>query len=471
MKSRNSYLLKNTLIFAIGSFATKFISFFLVPLYTNILSPSEYGIIDLIYAICTILVPFFTLNISESIMRFSLDKNANKQKITNIGTTIFTISIIFACLLIPLTYLIPFYKEYSLYIFLYFISLAGSQIYLANLKGQEKLVYYTIGNIIHTFLIAFFNILFLVVLKKGIEGYFLAYILSNFTTTLYSMIFSDAFTSLKEYTFDKKIAKEMIKYSVVLIPTSFMWWIMNSSDRIMVSKMISTTANGIYAISYKIPSLISTIVTTFTQAWLFSAIKIKDDKDNEKYTNEVYNNLYFISFICGIGIFMILKHFLKFYVSKEYFDAWKYIPFLIIGVIFQTLASFISTSYNVNKDNRGFLFSGLLGAILNIILNFIFIPFIGIYGAALATCLSYISVYIYRLVDTKKYVKIHVLKIKYIISYILLILSAVTVYINSIFGQLLLILEFIITLVLFRSELVSLVKSIAGKYLKRKGMS
>lgn len=454
MKKKNNYLFKNTLLFAIGNFATKFISFFLVPLYTNILAPSEYGTIDLVFAVCTILVPFFTLNISESLLRFSLDKNKVQSDITNIGTIIFLFSLISGLLLIPIMNLFDIFKSYSIYIYLYFISLVGSQIYLANLKGIEKLSKYTIGNILHTFFIAFFNIVFLVYFKLGIKGYFLAYIISNFITTFYALINGNTVKYFLNFKFNKKLAYEMIKYSVVLIPTSFMWWIMNSSDRIMINNMISSTANGIYAISCKIPSLVSTVVTTFTQAWLFSAISEKDSKDNEKYTNNVFNYLYFISFFCTIFVIYCIKFFMKIYVSPDYFSAWKYVPFLIIGVLFQNLASFVSTSYSVYKDNKGFLFSGTFGAVLNIILNFILIPAIGIYGAALATCLSYMAVFIYRIFDTKKYIVIDVYSKKYIYSYFILLCIAFFVYIEGLLGFILLLCTFLISIYIFKNDFI-----------------
>ena len=85
MESRIKYLFKNTAIFTIGNFATKVISFFLIPLYTNVLTTSEYGIVDLVVTISTITVPIITLNMMEAVMRFNLDKGADNNKFTKIG--------------------------------------------------------------------------------------------------------------------------------------------------------------------------------------------------------------------------------------------------------------------------------------------------------------------------------------------------------------------------------------------------
>ena len=221
-KSRGKYLIKNTLILTIGNFASKFISFFLIPLYTNILTTAEYGKVDLIMTFCMMLIPFISLNISESVMRYSLDKNSNMEDITKIANFFYLTSSIIGLLIIPISLSLEKYSDFSFLIYFYFISSLGDQIYFALLKGQERLKRYTLGNVLHTLLIAIFNIFFLVLIRKGIKGYMIAYIIADFLIFLYAFIASSSYKYLG-FKFDKTLFKEMIKYSVVLIPTSFMW--------------------------------------------------------------------------------------------------------------------------------------------------------------------------------------------------------------------------------------------------------
>lgn len=429
-ETRANKLINNTIIFAIGNFATKFISFFLVPLYTNYLTTTEYGTIDFIYTICTIAIPIITLNIFEAIMRFSLDKDANIKKIISIGNTLVLTAIIVGLLIIPILNFTEF-SEYSIMCYLYLITTATSQIYLTALKGQKKLKLYTVGNVLNTLLIAVLNILFLVKYDLGINGYFLAYIISNGIIIIYAFVIGKLWQYLTKYEFDKKLFKEMTKYSIILIPNSFMWWIINSVDRIMITSYISTSANGIYAISYKIPTMLTTIMSVFTQAWLFSAIEEDESEDKKEYTNKVFELLFVIITTMSIGLIAISKVFLKIYVAPEFYTAWKYMPYLLVGFVFLTMSTFISTSYNVNKDSKGFLKSGMLGALCNIVLNAIFIPLIGVSGAALATMISYIAIFTYRLIDTKKYVQINILKMKYFIMTVLLSISAILIFIEN----------------------------------------
>ena len=409
-QQRNKYLLKNTVIFSIGNFGTKIISFFLVPLYTNILTTREYGTVDLIYTIGMVLVPLLTLNIGESIMRFALDKDADCDKIMSTGITILIFGAIIGLLILPIANLFESVSNYSIYIYLYTLTLAFSQIFLCYLRGKEFLLKYSIGNIIQSLTIAIFNIIFLIGMKKGIEGYLMAYILANVCTGLYGFWAGKVNLVIKKYSIDIELSKNMIKYSVVLIPNSFMWWIMNSSDRMMVSAMISVTANGV--------------------------------------------------FVVATGLLMIMKPFLSVYVGKEYYTAWHYVPYLIVGFVFMTLGSFIATSYTVHKDSMGFLISGTVGAIINLILNFILIPMMGVSGAAFATCISYFGVFVYRIKDTQKYIKLRVFKRKQICGYALLILSAMTCYLDNCIGQTLLVIEFICIILLNKEFVKGMLKII-----------
>lgn len=459
-QQRNKYLLKNTVIFSIGNFGTKIISFFLVPLYTNILTTREYGTVDLIYTIGMVLVPLLTLNIGESIMRFALDKDADCDKIMSTGITILIFGAIIGLLILPIANLFESVSNYSIYIYLYTLTLAFSQIFLCYLRGKEFLLKYSIGNIIQSLTIAIFNIIFLIGMKKGIEGYLMAYILANVCTGLYGFWAGKVNLVIKKYSIDIELSKNMIKYSVVLIPNSFMWWIMNSSDRMMVSAMISVTANGVYAVAYKIPTLLSTITTIFNQAWSYSAIREDESEDKEEYNNRVYENLVTIVIVVATGLLMIMKPFLSVYVGKEYYTAWHYVPYLIVGFVFMTLGSFIATSYTVHKDSMVFLISGTVGAIINLILNFILIPMMGVSGAAFATCISYFGVFVYRIKDTQKYIKLRVFKRKQICGYALLILSAMTCYLDNCIGQTLLVIEFICIILLNKEFVKGMLKII-----------
>ena len=467
-EQRAKYLMKNTAIFAIGSIATKLISFFLAPLYTNALTTEQYGTADLVTTICTVLAPIIILNISEGVMRFALDKDVDYIKIMSIGISVFFIAIFVGLLIIPVAAVFPSVSEYATYIYFYTIMLAGSQLFLCYLRGKELLTRYAVGNIIQTFSIAILNIIFLLYQGQGLKGYFKAYIYASLITMIYAMIVGNVKEVFCNPRFEKKLTIEMIEYSIVLIPNTFMWWIMNSSDRLMVTAMIGASANGIYAVSYKVPSLVSTFTGIFNQAWGYSAIHENESEDRDQYSNSVYKGLVAASVIVGAGLLFIMKPFLRFYVETSYYGAWKYTPYLIIGNVFMTMGTFLASSYTVNKDSKGFLFSAITGALINIILNYFLIPIMGVSGAACSTCFSYIVVFIYRVIDTRKYIKINVLNKKHMIAYVILILSAFFMFIDGILSEVLLFIGVIAEIIIFNDVWSVILKRIVhGRKLKR----
>lgn len=469
---RKKYLAKNTALFALNSIGTRLITFLLVPIYTKAFDTSEYGSVDLATTIATILVPIITINIGEAVMRFSLDENADQDKIISIGVVFAALSVVLGTSVFAILKIFPQIQVNAGIVYLYCIFQGLYQTSCCNLRGQEKLLQYAIGNIISTFLAAILNILFLLVFKLGINGYFLAYILSFLVASTYCSISGGLLKALKKISIDKQLMKNMVKYSIVLVPNSLMWWIMNSSDHIMVTAMIGIAENGIYAISYKLPSILSALSTVFNQAWAYSAIHEDKSDDREAFNNNMYDKLVRFLLIVTVVLMCIMKPFMKMYVSAAYYDAWKYTPYLLVGNFFLTMATFLSTFYTVNKDSRGFLYSGTVGAVINIGLNALLIPIIDIHGAALATCISYICVFLYRVCDTQKYMRVEVFRKQYVVGYMVLILTAATMFVDGLIGQIVLCLETMAIILLnirFVQDCLRMVSRSIVKMTKRKG--
>lgn len=462
MTTKNKYLFKNTIIFGIGNFATKLISFLLVPLYTNVMNVEQFGVVDLLYTISMFLIPLVTLNISESVLRFSLDKENNSNKISTIMMITLLFTSVSSLMVVPILKIFPNYSNYSFLFYFYLITTAFSQIFLYNLKGKEKLKLYSFGNFIYAFFIAVLNILFLKWMNFGVVGYFLSYIISNIIILIYSLVFGNIIKDFTKFEFDKKLFIKMIKYSIVLIPTSFMWWIINFMDRVMITSILGLEENGIYAISYKIPTILTVISSIFTQAWLFSAIKEKDSEDIGEYTNTLFNFLAFGLIIIANVLTIVIKPLFSIYVSADYFVAWKYVPFLMIGYIFLTLSTFVSTSYNVNKDSKGLLISASIGAIVNVILNFIMIPTLGLFGATFATIISYFCVFVYRIINIKKYILIKI-DFRFLLSIILSVFISILIYFDEIIFIILQILLLFIIIIIHKKKLISIFKKIKFK--------
>ena len=224
------------------------------------------------------------------------------------------------------------------------------------------------------------------------------------------------------------------------------------------------------AVSYKLPTLVSTLTGIFNQAWSYSAIREEGTSDETEYNNKMFKTLSAIAFMMGIGLLLLTKPFLGVYVADSYYDAWKYTPFLIIGCVYLTLGTFMATSYTVHKDSFGYLFSGSFGAAFNILLNFILIPVIGVYGAALATCISYIAVFMFRVFHTRKYIKYDIMYKEFILGSLLMLVSAILMFVDGMKGFLLQLVILLIGFTVFSKTWIPMLQFFLNK-IQRKRVS
>lgn len=469
--SRSKYLLKNTVIFALGNFSTKLIAFFLVPFYTYVLTTEEYGVINLIFTLATLIGPFLMVNLQDAVRRFALESNADHKAILSIEWGVIIVGHLFGLLLIPLAKMYAPISSYSLELYFYIVSLSANTIFLEYLRGIEKMKAYSICSVLSSLIIAVLNIFFLTRMQLGVSGYFLAYIIAFTFSSLIAIIIGKQYTVFREWKWDKTLFRNMIKFSIPMIPNSLLWWVSSSSDHIMVTHFINAAANGIYTVSYKIPTLISTVSNIFMQAWQISAIKENDSKDNDDFSNIMFDGyIRFITLFTGF-LLVIIKPFMYIYVNPSFVEAWKYTPFLIIGYAFSTLGTFVGTPYYVYKDMKGNMFSAASGAMINVILNAILIPTLGIQGAAIATCFSYIVVFIYRVFDTRKYVILNFKKKEYVAFLSGILLLSALCYVDIQWKIFIMLIIYAYLIVLNKKLIGTLYRSLKQRKMKKKNLS
>lgn len=429
-KTKN--LIKNTIIFAIGNFGAKFVSFVLVPLYTTFLTPVEYGIIDIISTIGTLITPLLMLNIHEAVLRFLLDKNTNKLKIVSLCKITFLLNLVLSISCFFIFKNISEYSEYANYIALLFCSLAILPIVLSYARGTEKVKTYSALSIAQTLLFSLLNILFLVVFGMKIKGYLLSLIISNLVIALIGVFVTDMYKYIFRFEFDKSYFNSMLKYCVFLIPNSVLWWIINSSDKIMIKYMMSVDYVGLFAVAYKIPSILLVFVTIFVQAWHLTTMKEMDDETSNNYANNLFQIMVSTLFCISSLFILFIKIIMKFYVSADYFTAWEYSPILFLCFIFLSLSNFVSVSFAKAKDTKNIMISSLIGAIINIILNFALIPIFGVNGASIAACIAYFIIFIYKVIVGRKYICYSVFTIRNILYVVLIVIQICLSYISNV---------------------------------------
>lgn len=427
--TKEKELAKNTIIIFLGKFCTQFLTFFLLPLYTAVLTSKEYGTVDLITTYISLIVPIITLQIEMGMFRELIDNRGNlKQEKEIISSGIFSVVVQFIICLAVYIILGTFINiPFSLYIVLNVLAVMLSNVLLQISRGFGDNICYSIGSTIAGVGTVLFNILFLVILKWDIEGMLLSTAIANFLATLFLFIKLKLYKYFHFSSINKKTTKKIIKYSLPLVPNGLIWWVINVSDRTIISIFLGTAANGIYAISNKFSSVLIQIYNVFNLSWTESAALHISDSDRDEFFSNTFNSiLKLFSSVC-IMLIGLLPLIFNILINSSYDESYMYIPILLLGMIFNIIVSFIGCIYVAKKLTKQVATTSFWSGLINIVINLLLINIIGIYAAAISTVVAFAVMSIYRIIDVQKYVKLK-LDFKMIVILIMLFIIECSMY-------------------------------------------
>ncbi len=457
-------LLSNTLIFAVGTFSSKVLVFLLMPLYTSVLNETQYGTVDLMVQIGNFLLPVVSCGIINGIIRFGLDKYYKKSDVFTTGFLTIISGFLLLLLLEPLLVHIPYLNEntFMIYVFVLMSSMRSLCSQFVRAKGYVKL--YAIDGILSTATTIFFNVLYLVVLKWGINGYMLAMISADTLSSIFLFYIAGLGHYLKIRHLNLSTSKEMLRYSIPLIPNSIFWWINNMASRYLIAGFLGAEANGLFAVAYKIPTIIVLMSNIFMDAWQMSAVSDSPSKLASFFTRVF---LCYQALICtaASGLILFSKVITKILVSDAFYPSWKFIPLLLLSTVFSCMSTFLGSVYMVEKKSvLNFITTGI-GAIINVSLSFFLIQTdLAVNGAALATFISYLVVFVLRIIDTRRFLPMQFNAPKLIFNTAVLIAQAV-IMILEIRGWILF--EVVLTMLMVVANIGSLFVAVRHVLFKR----
>ncbi|MCT2872723.1 lipopolysaccharide biosynthesis protein [Limosilactobacillus fermentum] len=425
MKNRYSKLMDNSALFAIANLGTKLIQFFLVPLYTYALSTSAYGTVDLMITTVSMLTPIFSLSIFDAVFRYTMDRDADYKRVFTIGLGVTIIGLLLLGLFVPIFDLLKI--PYATY----FAIMLGLSLFNSLLQNFARSIGYVkvfaFSGVINALSTTLLSILFLVVLKLGIEGYINSLIISSVITLAFLVIGAQAWKYVSFKTISIEYLKKMLRYCIPLIPNAFSWWFTNDANRYFILLFVGTAGNGLYAVANKMPSILSVLFNIFSQAWQLSAVEEYDSKDKNEFYSNIFNYL-MLFLLLGVGaILVVLKPFMSVYTSSSFYESWKIVPFLLMAAVYSNLSGFLGTVFLAAKKTASLFSTTIIGMLLNLIFNVVLIPIIGLNGAGLGSAIGFIIVSILRLRKASKedYVKINVDTKMCLTSHVLIILMIV----------------------------------------------
>lgn len=422
---KKASLSKLTLIYMIGNFSSRILSFLLVFVMTYTLTREEIGKYDLIITTISLIVPFVSTQIDAAQLRWLLDApdKAAKDKIFNTVFLYLAFNIVCYSVLFFVAYFI-FRIEYALYIYV----LSVFQVMLPTLQqgvrglGKNKLYAYT--GVIYSLLYVSATVFFLYVLKASVEGVLVGNIIATSLVVIFLIIKNKWYENFKLQRPDKALLKNLINYSLPLLPNSISWWLVGSSTRYVILLYLGVQANGIFAISFKYPTIIMMLSNVFNLAWQEKAIKLSS-ADNIKAEAGLILDKYIRLLLGAIIVLSSCSKFIMFHlVDKNFFEAWKYMPILLYAVFLQALAAFYGVGYLSSKKTRGAFVSSIAGGITTFGSSFLFVQFMGLYGISCSILLGYLVMLLIRMKQTKEILPVQFpLKLTLIFSLVFVVMT------------------------------------------------
>ena len=394
---RRAELAKNTAILTVGKICTQCISFFLLPLYTAILSTEEYGTFDLLVTYSTLLLPLVNWQLDQGLFRFMLDLRGNKKKEKSLFSTLLCSSIIQSfiyCIIFVL--LMPYLKIKNAYFLLSYVILqVFTALFLQFVRGLGESVKYTIASFISATATTVLNVIVLAILKMGLQGLFISTLIAQIATLIYLILASKCwqYISIKEVRIS--IFKKVGTYSIPLIPNDLAWWVINASDRMVISQFLSTAANGIYSVANKFPNVFISFYNILNLSWTETVSLHYNDKDRDEFLTETMTSLFKLFAAACFGIVACMPFIFPIMVNKKY------------------------------------AYTSISAAIINLVVDVILINKIRIFAASVSTLIAFVIMFLVRYIDVNKTIHMKIKKTIIIGSIAIGTMLIVTYYCNN----------------------------------------
>lgn len=422
MKNEERELIKNTTILTFGTLCTKGLMFVMTPFLIRWLTQSDYGIFDIATNYVTLLIPIITLDIGEAVFRFLVNVNDEKCKsiISNALVPEFAALISGIVILGLLNLIFPSYRNLMNSFFLVLIAEGAYTFFGMIMRGLKKLPLYSVANILYVLFMIVASLILIRVMGMGLNGLFYSYAIGYAVSAVYMGVVCqiNRYFSWKEFNWN--VLKQMIRYSAPLIPNTVAWWVVNISDRTIVSLVLGAESNAILAVTHKLPNLCQMLYSRFHLSWQQSASETINSSDRDIFFNRVFNSL--IKRMGSLILFLLAINFLFFQIlyTEEYFQGYYTTPILLIAMLVYMVAQFFGGINIAKMESRKNGITTIIGAIVNIVIHLISIKMLGLYAAVISTFWAYMVILVIRYMDLRKEIKLQLEKANYLVLAIVL---------------------------------------------------
>ena len=396
-------LFSNTAVLGIATVISKVMVFFLMPLFTAVLTPEDYSISDTIVQCCNLIIPIACVGISNGIFRFAADHAEDKTAVLTSGVLVQLFATGTFLILSPLFHFAAPLTGYGWLVVVYVVSANYQALFAQFVRAMDHTKLFAAQGIINTALTIAFNLILLLVFKMGIQGYVLATVLANCVTTIFLFFAGKLWREIDFSKISGKLIKRMVRYSVPMIFSAIFWMITDVSDRLFVSYMVGQDVNGLYAAASRIPTILVLLVSAFNEAWQLSAIMESEDEAScLRMFSNVNRGYIAVCFMGCSGLILFCRWITSLLYDSSFYLSWQYMPLLLLATVFANFDTFLGSVYQLKKKPMWSFITAFIGAAANLPMNYFFIREWGAMGAALATILSYFIVWVLRAINVRK---------------------------------------------------------------------
>lgn len=412
MENKYKTLGKNTFLVLIGGAGSKLIGFAMLPLYTRWLSVSDYGIIDLITVYSTLLIGLIACCVYDAVFVLPKGVSDDKKKGYFTSALLFLVlsSIVTAIVFYAISLCSKQFKVDGVFfshlwmIYLFIISEMFFRTSQQFCRSIDKMILFSFSGMLVTLFTAILSFLFIP--RWSIYGYVYAYVLSHLLGALFAFLLSKSYNYISLNNVKFLRIKEMLTYSIPLIPNAIMWWVVDAFNRPLMEKYVGLAGIGMYAVANKFPGLLSIINISFNTSWQISVLDEFGKEDYKVFYNRIFRIVFILLSFVFVIVTVVSKWLVAFLTSPDYFGAWVYIPLLTFGVLFSNVGGLVGSNFSASRESKYYFYSSFWAALCAAIMNYLLIPILELWGAAIASLSSFFVMAVSRILYSWKYVHI-----------------------------------------------------------------
>lgn len=395
-------LMSNSALFAVGEFTVKLVQFFLMPLVTGVLTTAQYGRAESIVSLAELVVPIVTLDLTEAVLRFSIEKSGD---VSGMGKIISTSSLLDAvCIavvsLVCVVMQFSFGVEYAMLFALLFALYSLYNIWGQYVRGSGRVGVYVASRIVNALVLALGTYILVYRQGMGVTGYLLAMEGSYLAAVVVLLIAGRLLRSIRLSGFDTPLLRDMLKYSVPMIANMISWWLMQTANRYLLTIIVDESASGIFIAVSKLASIVNIFSTIFLQAWTISLSKNIRSSDKNEFGERVFE--LYSTFLEGAvaALLLALPIVSRFLLKGEFTEYWKYSAIPIATVLLSCYNAYFGAYYGATYKTKRVFVSTMYGAVANLLVLVVLAKSLSFLAALIASYVGYLVMAVIRVKDT-----------------------------------------------------------------------